>query len=185
MNTISDFYDELDLKYPEIGIAMQDIDRLNPGSVKFIIPVLTPNLNSSKISEQTAYQNDNNLKNANKNLEITNLKISNYIEIKVPKELCAVSGGEYIITGGTLNYNTNAGSLTGKLSGIGSVWVEGSQGFSVDGSATGAINLGGGKITGRINLTPVDRYIKKGSKWIIVFVGGDITKPQVISRYYE
>lgn len=185
MNTVSDFYDELDLKYPEIGIAMQDIDRTNPGKVKFIIPILTPNLDTSKISEQTAYQNDSNLKNADKNLEITNLKISNYIEIGIPKELCALPSGEYNVVSGTLNCSSASGTIQGRLNGTGSVWTGPPGGFSVDGAAKGTLNFSNGQVTGKLNLVPVDRYIKKGSKWIIVFVGGDITKPQVISRYYE
>ena len=27
------------------------------------------------------------------------------------------------------------------------------------------------------------RYIKRGSKWIVVFVGGDVTKPRIIAPY--
>jgi len=125
---MSDFYDKLDLKYPEIAIAMEDIDRTNPGKVKFIIPVLTPNLDITKILSSTIYQNRANLKNnSSAKLEIETITLTNYIEIPVPREICGVT-----------------------------------------------------------NISMEDGiYIKKGSKWIVVFVGGDITKPRVISRYLD
>lgn len=124
MNNISNFYDILDLKYPEIGIAMQEIDRQNPGTVKFIIPILTPMMDNSRIIEQKIYQVNSNLRNANKKqIEVEHLGLANYVNIRMPKEVC---------------------------------W------------------------------TPYDeRYIPIGSKWIIVFVGGDITKPRVVARYYD
>lgn len=126
MNSIESFYDNMDLKYPEIGIAMQQIDRLNPGEVKFIIPILTPNMDNSKLVESRAYQTKDNLKNKNKNIEIETLQITNYITIKVPREVCSM------------------------------YYIENDE-----------------------------RYIASGSKWIIVFVGGDITKPRVIAPYTE
>ncbi len=126
MNNVVNFYDTLDLKYPEIGIAMQDIDRTNPGKVKIIIPILTPNMDSSKLIEKTAYQNSSNLKNAKKNtVNIQNIKITNYIEIPFPKEICTTFEGDE------------------------------------------------------------ENIIKSGSKWLIVFVGGDITKPRPISRFID
>lgn len=125
MNNVLNFYDTLDLKYPEIGIAIQDIDRSNPGLVKIIIPILTPNMDTTKIIQKIAYQNSSNLKNLNKNnVDIQNIQISNYIEIPFPKEICYTS--------------------------------------DID-----------------------DNIIKAGSKWLIVFVGGDITKPRAIARYIE
>ena len=78
-----------------------------------------------KIFNKTIYQNDRNLKNARKNLNIQNIQVTNYIEIPFPKEIC----------------NT----------------------YQLD----------------------EERIIKSGSKWLIVFVGGDITKPRAISRYIE
>lgn len=126
MNSMTNFYDNLDLKYPEIGIAIQDINRLNPGKVKMIIPILTPNMDNTKAIEKVAYQNSSNLMNAKKNVNIQNIKITNYIEIPFPSEICTVS-----------EYDT-------------------------------------------------DRFtIEAGSKWIIVFVGGDITKPRPIARYID
>lgn len=127
MNNMTNFYDTLDLKYPEIGIAVQDIDRNNPGMVKIIIPILTPNMDNSKLIQKTIYQNSSNLRNLNKtNVDIQNIKITNYIEIPFPKEICTT-----------------------------------------------------------ISSNETDKTIKAGSKWLIVFVGGDITKPRPIARYLD
>lgn len=124
MNSITDFYDSLDLKYPEIGIAIQDINRDNPGKVKMIIPILTPNMDSSREINKMVYQNTSNLMNENKiNIGIRDINVTNYIEIPFQKEVC-------------MSNDSN-------------------------------------------------RIIEKGSKWLVVFVGGDITKPRVISRYIE
>lgn len=186
MNNISDFYDNLDLKYPEIGIAMQDIDRTNPGKVKFIIPILTPNMDTTKLVEQKAYQNSSNLMNADKTLEIENISITNYIEIPMPKELCAFVGGEFNVE--------NVGNMTERHQG--NITIGGNTGSSGGITHTHATLSGTGDLRfhgiqteykGVLKITPTDeyRYIKKGSKWIIVFVGGDITKPRVIARYLE
>ena len=44
MASQSDYYGNVDLRYAEVGIAMQKIDRMNPGMVKFSIPTLTPGM---------------------------------------------------------------------------------------------------------------------------------------------
>lgn len=127
MDSIINFYDNMDLRYPEIGIAMQKIDRFNPGSIKFIIPVLTPNMDNSRLIDSKIHQNKDNLMNKNRNIvEVETLNIKNYITIKMPREVCSM----YYISDN-------------------------------------------------------DRYIASGSKWIIVFVGGDITKPRIIAPYTE
>ena len=125
MNDIINFYDKMDLKYPEIGIAMQDIDRRNPGKVKFIIPILTPNLDNSKIVNKTIFQNKANLRNKTIAFDIKNISLTNYIMIPMPKEVC-------------MSYDMDD-----------------------------------------------DPIIPSGSKWILSFVGGDITKPRPIARYLE
>lgn len=202
MNDVTGFYDELDLKYPEIAIAMEDIDRINPGKVKFIIPVLTPNLPTNKISTQTVYQNSSNLQNAESKPEVTNLTMSNYVEIKVPKELCAFVGGCYEIlesydwpeveTKGCDSIlhvrDANMKTINANQVGYGSVSCNnaeccGGSSINVLGYVQGIMKFTDGIPTGFLNLMPVDRYIKKGSKWIVVFVGGDVTKPRIIARY--
>lgn len=127
MNNLQDFYDKMDLKYPEIAIAMDDIDRMNPGRVRFIIPILTPHMDKDKITNKTIYQNRSSLRNDKSvKLEIGDVGITNFIHINVPAEVCNV-----------------------------------------------------------YNLTNENRYIQAGSKWIVIFVGGDITKPRIISRYLD
>lgn len=125
MNDIINFYDKMDLKYPEIGIAMQDIDRRNPGLVKFIIPILTPNMDSSKLINKTIYQNKNNLRNKTIAFDIKNISLTNFVLIPMPKEVCMA--------------------------------------YDIDD----------------------DPIIPSGSKWILSFIGGDITKPRPIARYLE
>lgn len=125
MNTMYDFYDKMDLKYPEIAIAMDDIDRMNPGEIRFAIPILTPLMDNSKPVVDTIRQTKSNLRNdPSVKLEVDNIRITNFISIRVPQEVCNV-----------------------------------------------------------YQLTEENRIIKSGSKWIVVFVGGDITKPKIISRY--
>ena len=122
------FYDKLDLKYPEIGIAIEEIYCPNPGKIKVVIPILTPEAASAGESEETIIQRSGgNLLNSSKNgtvFEVSDVIKRNYLEIKFPREICMPDD-----------------QLT--------------------------------------------RVIWKGSKWIIVFLGGDITKPYPIARYYE
>ena len=182
MNDMTDFYDELDLKYPEIAIAMQDIDRVNPGKVKFSIPILTPTMDNDKTIENIERQNTSNLMNADKKgLDIQNIKISNYIEIPVPSELCALDTGEYEIINGIINISNANESITGTATGGSSEVGMNISGFT----SKGICNLSSGEITGHISIIPTDRIIPAGSKWIVVFIGGDITKPRIIGRYIE
>lgn len=163
----NDYYDSLDLKFAEIAVAMQDIDRTNPGRVKFTIPVMTPTMNNSSTSDSTVHQTATNIQNGDTKPEVDNINVSNYMEIEVPKELCAFVGGEFEVLDGSWL------KITGTQAGSGSV-VEGGS-FSV----TGIVN---GSVIGLLNLMPVDRYIPKGSKWAVMFIGGDITKPKIIAR---
>lgn len=208
MNTISNFYDNLDLKYPEIGIAMDRIDRINPGYIRFIIPILTPNLDTTKIVEQKARQNKTNLMNTVNNVEIENIEVSNFVKIKMPRELCTISDGEFEIEGGTVytegvqatmtGGSINSLRISGNIRGSGSVYDSRSGGGSIDvngsvsGSAsysshTGALTFTNGHITDTVFIKPAQscRYIEPPSKWIIIFIGGDITKPRVLCRYEE
>ena len=194
MHKMTDFYDALDLKYPEIGIAMDRIDRTNPGKIRFIIPVLTPNMDTSSIVKNTVYQDSNNLKNKNSILEIDNIEMKNYVSITIPRELCAYLRGVFDIEEWDPKHEVQSKTnireakevllQEAQQSGSGPV-APGDPGIiDVFGEVT-AVKMGykDAITTGRINLLPVDRYIEPGSKWIIVFVGGDITKPRVIARY--
>lgn len=79
---ITNFYDNLDLRYPEIAICLEDTDT-NIG--KFFIPILTPTLNKT----QAYYELDNAFDNRNienrDDLRLSPVNISNYIELKLPK----------------------------------------------------------------------------------------------------
>ena len=166
MNDTSSFYDKLDFKYPEIAICIETIDRLNPGNPKFIIPVLTPNMNTDSESTQLIYQNSSNLRNGDTIPEVTNITMNNYMRIPLPKELCG-------------NYDSRFLSAVKYIA-------------DVTLSCSGGANSCNGTLTKTFRtlydiITSGDlknsRYIKKGSKWIVVFVGGDITKPRIIAPY--
>ena len=187
MTSIENFYDELDLKYPEIAIAIDKIDRLKPKNIRFIIPILTPYMNTNKAEESTIYQNKQNLMNAEKDLlEVNNIKTTNYIKMNIPKELCSICDGEFEL------YDKENNKLKAKVdnTSTGSVSMSGTvdeYSISVSGSLSFNGNESIDEISGTFKIRPTEkfRYIPEGSKWIVVFIGGDITKPQIIGRYLE
>lgn len=183
----ADFYEELDLRYPEIAVCIEKIDRTNPGKKKFYIPVLTPNLDTTslKTKVETVHQNSSNIINEN-GPNIESVKIQNYIEIYLPKELCAFVGGDFnIVNKGDIAVKSN-----GRITISGSTSISGGDAHSHSTlSGGGSYTIDGAETTykGVLNSMPTDqyRYIEKGSKWIVVFIGGDISKPQIIGRYYD
>lgn len=186
MNNITNFYDNLDLRYPEIAIALQDIDRTNPGIVKFSIPILTPSLNNTEIFTNEIHQNSSSLVNKNKSIvEVDNIIQKNYVEIPVPEELCTICHGIfYVLEEDSILEVKDANTrIDGSLSGSGSV-IEGGS-FSVSGNVNGIMEFESENVKGQLNVIPKDRYIKKGSKWIVEFIGGDITHPRIVARYLE
>ena len=54
------FYENLDLKYPEVAISLQEINKEYPGVVKFSIPILTPSIDNSKIVHKSFHLNRRN-----------------------------------------------------------------------------------------------------------------------------
>lgn len=164
MNSASSFYDELDLKYPEIAICIERIDRLNPGNPKFIIPVLTPNMSIDTASSQSIRQNTSNIKNGDVSPEITDITMSNYMQIPLPKELCGNYDSKF------LQYVRFLADTTLSC-------------FSNSDNCHGSLNKKFTTLYEIISKITSSRYIKKGSKWIVVFVGGDITKPRIIAPY--
>lgn len=235
------FYEELDLRYPEIAIAMTRIDRMNPGKIPFAIPVLTPNMNTSTMNSSKVIQKDKSkLQNVDKNsVDVSNIELSNTISIEVPKELCTLPGaiydivgdvnlsGSYSMTGegntkinGTiegsgsgsisgnetisgLSLSANSGSIrfeqsnqiesfyiigasgngSNSISGSASVDLQGSVSGSQTSDSTGNITVDGiinGTITATLN--DKNRYIPAKSKWLVVFVGGDINMPRIIAK---
>jgi len=68
--------------------------------VKFSIPILTPSLDNSKKVSNIIHQNPGNLRNTKKTaLEISNITISNYVEIPLNKALCIDDYSDYIPAG--------------------------------------------------------------------------------------
>lgn len=186
MNNTNNFYDELELHDTEIAIAMDDIDRTKPEKIKFIIPVLTPYMDNSKIAENTIHQNKENLMNADaSSIEINNLQNTNYFIASIPKELCAISDGEFEITEGELNTTNDISSSNGSISMSGSINEE-TGSISVSGNINiNTANIKTTKITGTLKVRPKDRIIKAPSKWAVTFIGGDISKPRIICRLLD
>lgn len=186
MNNTNNFYDELELHDTEIAIAMDDIDRTKPENIKFIIPVLTPYMDNSKISNNIIHQNKENLMNADSSsIEINNLENTNYFTTSIPKELCTISDGEFEIIEGELNSINDINSQSGSLSMSGSISEE--IGCI---SVSGSINMNNAdakatKISGTLKIRPKDRIIKAPSKWAVTFIGGDISKPRIICRLLD
>lgn len=228
MGAQENFYEALDFKYAEVGTAMQVIDRMNPGRVKFSIPVLTPNLNNNATSTNKVIQKSKtNLVNEdNKAVDVSNIEIANYLYIEIPLELCALPGSYQDITGQFNGYEANTGNsactiegnivvngtarITGSLRFSGSISgtctpygsLNGGS-FSNTGAITGSTSLSGtGRISGTLyntgsrnnvgvqsimgtlgtTLNNKSRYIPMYSKWLIIFIGGDISCPVVVCR---
>ena len=106
--------------------------------------------------------------------------------MNIPKEHCSICDGEFElydeknnrIKGKVNNTSTGSISMSGSV-GEHSVSVSGSLSFNGEESMN---EIGG---TFKIRPTEKFRYIPEGSKWIVVFIGGDITKPQIIGRYLD
>lgn len=188
------FYEELDLRYPEIAICLDKIDRVNPGKKKFMIPVLTPDVNPSDITpkENKIIQQPGFIENQT-SVVLSPVIVRNYIEIVIPRELCAYMGQRHFVVGKSTYFSEEVSGTTSitsaSLRGNGTVGPPTSySSLSAYGSVTGQTS---DKEKGSYHnkayevFDPVDRYIQPGSKWIVVFIGGDITKPNIISRYWD
>ena len=178
----SNFYDELDLRYPEMALCLDRIDRTNPGTKRFYIPILTPNVDTSSLNEtkQTVRQNSSIIDNQDP-VNISSVQVTNCLNITIPKELCAFVGGDFHVKNvGNMTFTTK-----GNISGNGTVGPP----TSYSALSASVSNYSGTKTQykGILNSIPTDeyRYIEKGSKWIVVFIGGDITCPQLVGRYTE
>lgn len=97
-----DFYADLDLRYPEIAICMEDSDT---GVGKFFIPILTPFLNKDFIYDDIDYFSSKKNIITNSKLSIQNCTMSNYIELDIPDKKPIKKGQEVIIVfiGGDIN----------------------------------------------------------------------------------
>lgn len=161
----------LDLRYPELAYNMTDIFRPEPGTVPFYIPALYPFMSGGKVQTNVIKQKNSSLLNKDKP-NISNINITNCINIQVPRELC-----------GYLDKTHNvSGNLTIKGSTSGSMTIN-APGHPVSGTMTGNETLTG-SANGTLTFKAIDNTIKKGATWVVVFIGGDINKPVIISRCY-
>ena len=77
-----EFYQDLDLRYPEIAICIDAIDRYTG---KFIIPILTPILDKDKVYDITDINvNKSNILSDSSSMDITPCTSSNYLTLTVP-----------------------------------------------------------------------------------------------------
>lgn len=102
MNTV-DFYNNLDLRYPEVAICLEDT---NNEIGKFFIPILTPLMRKDEPFIEDI--NDFDKKNVinHKNLYISPVKLTNYIELKLPKGYTSAKKNDKFIViflGGDIN----------------------------------------------------------------------------------
>lgn len=99
----TEFYKDLDLRYPELAICMEDCI----GRGKFFIPILSPLLNKDKINETTdLYISTKNIKSDIGNLDIGKCTNVNYIELKLPNGINNAKKDEQFIVvfiGGDIN----------------------------------------------------------------------------------
>ena len=90
-----EFYQNLDLRYPELAICIEDTDTK---VAKFFIPVLTPILNKDKPYEET----DNNISKTNiisdsSSMDISACTSSNYLELILPDNIQGCSKGDTFV----------------------------------------------------------------------------------------
>ena len=184
MANLTNYYENIDFRYPEIAVCLDVIDRMYPGTYRFRIPSMTPDMEDSKPIDKTIVQNGSNIANEDNNIQIDNIEICNYLELNVPRELVSYIGRWYYIEGeidilgkdrATIDYASISGSVSDPAD-----YARGS------GRITLSNHKGEYEITrGKVYFTPMDRYIEKNSKWIIMFVGGDVNKPNIIAPYKD
>lgn len=107
----NDFYNQLDFKYPEIAVCMEDTD----GPIaKIFIPIATPTLSNSLIYDTKGLPlNLSNIKSTGINKgNISRVTESNYIEMKLPDDQPAKKGDKFIIV--FIGGNVNNGVLLGR-----------------------------------------------------------------------
>lgn len=116
----SNYYEKMSnglILYPELAICIEEIDRQYPkNTYKFIIPALTPDMGSSLTEvNKEVHQQNTAIVNQNNNIEVENIKMTNYIEIPLPRELLSYLGMYYRYNGNIheYGYGTTQYGLTG------------------------------------------------------------------------
>lgn len=186
------YYDngEIDLKYPEIAIALEDIYRPNPGTIKFNVPILTQRFGADKAKSESKPLQSTNILNDNRNIGINNATTINYIEIKVPRELTAYLNGKFRVEeemDNEISTETSIYDNSHTYSTESSGGDSHSHSFSIGGKGYEEARHGKShtKSKGLEEIWAIDDTIKAGSKWVVVFIGGDINNARIIAPYYE
>ena len=100
-----EFYQDLDLRYPEIAICIGLTE--NQNVAKFYIPVLTPILDGDKPYDITDINiSKSNILNNSSSMDISACTYSNYLELVVPDSILNYNIGDKFIVifiGGDMN----------------------------------------------------------------------------------
>lgn len=92
-----EFYQDLDLRYPEIAICVgkTETDRK---VAKFYIPILTPILNGDEPYDITDINiNKSNILSNSSSMDITACTSSNYLELIIPDSVDEVEVGDKLV----------------------------------------------------------------------------------------
>lgn len=112
----------MDLKYVEVAILMDVVNKYEPGFAPFYLQALTPGKSKTTATSVTSTADTSNLANTNPNIGSTNVASGSTINLNVPTEY-------------TIDY-------------------------------------------------PV-KYVPQGTRFLVSFIGGDLTKPVIIGRDYD
>lgn len=112
----------MDLKYIEVAVLMDVVNKYEPGEARFYLQSLTPGKSKTNATSITSNTDTSNLANTNPSIGSTNVTSGSTITLNVPTEC-------------TINY-------------------------------------------------PV-KYIPQGTRFLVSFIGGDLTKPVIIGRDYN
>lgn len=180
---------DIDFKYLEIGICLDRIDRMKPGTHPFCIPVMTPNMDKTKPTKEKIVQKSKaNIETENVGgVELSNIEVTNNVMIEIPRELVALPFPIYHIDG-TISFTAESGWIkideSSHMKGDGYISHPGGH-FDVYGLTAGPIKkirVDDAHVHGILTtrLHDCNRYIPPKSKWLIAFVGGDSCMPRVI-----
>lgn len=108
-----EFYQDLDLRYPELAICIGQTKYRN--IAKFFIPVLTPILNGDEPYDITDINiSKSNILSDSSSMDITACTSSNYVELEIPDFISNYKVGDkfvIVFIGGDLNKPVIIGRL--------------------------------------------------------------------------
>ena len=196
--------------YPTIATCIEEMDRLTDKEYKFTIPSI--NFNKSSSEEDKSEEKNQGITNIanDKKVSIGKVEINNYFMIYVPKELMSTSyttvGMSGDLEGDGYNYSKmnirDQSSSNGGINTNITIPPHPDSSYTISSILINAFRIGAGVINGikqyydsfkmsvrtskdnsGITIEPKDRYIKKGSQWIVIFIDGDPSKPAILARY--